>query len=31
MPDLQPLLASDDMQEGLRAFVARRPGAFTGK
>lgn len=31
MPDLQPLLASDDMQEGLRAFVGRRPGAFTGK
>lgn len=31
MPDLQPLLESDDMKEGLRAFVARRPGAFTGK
>lgn len=31
MPDLAPLLASDDMQEGLRAFVARRPGAFTGR
>ena len=31
MPDLQPLLASADMQEGLRAFVGRRPGAFTGK
>jgi enoyl-CoA hydratase len=31
MPDLQPLLASDDMNEGLRAFVARQPGQFTGK
>ena len=31
MPDLAPLLASDDMQEGLRAFVQRRPGAFTGR
>ncbi|MEZ4400864.1 MAG: crotonase/enoyl-CoA hydratase family protein [Kofleriaceae bacterium] len=31
MPDLQPLLASDDMQEGLRAFAARQPGTFTGR
>ncbi|HVK74586.1 MAG TPA: crotonase/enoyl-CoA hydratase family protein [Kofleriaceae bacterium] len=31
MPDLQPLLASEDMQEGLRAFVARQPGAFKGR
>ena len=31
MPDLQPLLASDDMQEGLRAFAARQPGRFTGR
>lgn len=31
LPDLAPLLASDDMQEGLRAFVARRAGEFRGK
>jgi enoyl-CoA hydratase/carnithine racemase len=31
LPDLQPLLASDDMQEGLRAFMERRPGRFSGK
>ncbi len=31
LPDLQPLLASDDMQEGLRAFVERRPGSFRGR
>lgn len=31
LPDLQPLLASEDMQEGLRAFVARKPGTFTGR
>lgn len=31
LPDLQPLLASDDMQEGLRAFLERRPGAFKGR
>jgi enoyl-CoA hydratase/carnithine racemase len=29
--DLQPLMASEDMQEGLRAFMQRRPGAFRGK
>jgi enoyl-CoA hydratase len=29
--DLAPLLASDDMQEGLRAFVERRPGRFHGR
>lgn len=31
LPDLAPLLASDDMQEGLRAFVQRRPGTFSGR
>ena len=31
LADLAPLLASDDMQEGLRAFVERRAGAFRGR
>jgi enoyl-CoA hydratase/carnithine racemase len=31
LPDLQPLLASEDMQEGIRAFLERRPGSFRGK
>jgi enoyl-CoA hydratase/carnithine racemase len=31
MPDLLPLMGSDDVQEGLRAFVERRPGAFKGR
>ena len=30
-PDLQPLVKSEDMQEGLRAFVERRPGRFRGR
>lgn len=29
--DLAPLAASEDMQEGLRAFVERRPGRFRGR
>ncbi|MBS1122833.1 MAG: Enoyl-CoA hydratase [Deltaproteobacteria bacterium] len=31
LPDLQPLMASEDMQEGLRAFTERRSGKFHGK
>ena len=31
MPDLAPLMTSDDVQEGLRAFLGRRPGNFTGR
>ena len=31
LPDLAPLLASDDMREGLAAFLERRAGRFTGK
>jgi enoyl-CoA hydratase/carnithine racemase len=31
MPDLQPLMGSQDMQEGLRAFLERRPGKFQGR
>ncbi|HEY4181566.1 MAG TPA: crotonase/enoyl-CoA hydratase family protein [Kofleriaceae bacterium] len=31
MPDLVPIMKSDDVQEGLRAFVERRPGAFKGR
>jgi len=31
MPDLLPIMKTDDVQEGLRAFVERRPGAFKGR
>jgi len=31
LPDLAPLMKSDDMQEGLRAFLERRPGSFRGR
>lgn len=30
LPELAPLLASEDMAEGLRAFMERRPGRFRG-
>jgi enoyl-CoA hydratase/carnithine racemase len=30
-PGLVPLVASEDMQEGLRAFIERRPGRFRGR
>jgi enoyl-CoA hydratase len=31
MPDLMPIMKSADVQEGLRAFMERRPGTFSGK
>lgn len=31
LPELRPLMRSDDVQEGLRAFAERRPGAFRGR
>jgi enoyl-CoA hydratase len=31
MPDLVPIMTSDDVQEGLRAFIERRRGNFTGE
>jgi enoyl-CoA hydratase/carnithine racemase len=31
LPDLQPLMKSEDVQEGMRAFLERRPGAFHGR
>ncbi len=31
MPDLVPIMKSQDVQEGLTAFIQRRPGAFTGR
>lgn len=31
MPDLIPIMGSEDVQEGLRAFVERRPGSFQGR
>lgn len=31
LPDLRPIMTSADVQEGLRAFMERRPGNFRGK
>jgi enoyl-CoA hydratase len=31
LPDLMPIMRSEDVQEGLRAFMERRPGSFQGK
>ena len=31
LSDLQPLLRSEDMQEGMRSFLERRAGDFSGK
>jgi enoyl-CoA hydratase/carnithine racemase len=31
LPDLAPIMKSDDVQEGMRAFLERRPGAFRGR
>jgi enoyl-CoA hydratase/carnithine racemase len=31
LPRLKPIMASDDVQEGLRAFMERRDGVFSGK
>lgn len=31
LSDLNPLMASEDVQEGLRAFMERRAGSFRGR
>ena len=31
LPDLQPILSSDDVREGMASFLERRPARFRGK
>jgi enoyl-CoA hydratase len=31
LPDLAPIMQSEDVQEGMRAFLERRPGNFRGR
>ncbi len=31
LPDLAPIMKTEDVQEGMRAFLERRPGAFRGR
>lgn len=31
LPDLRPIMASEDAQEGVRSFMERREGRFTGR
>lgn len=31
LPDLQPIMASDDVKEGIQSFVERRQAKFTGR
>ncbi len=31
MPDLVPIMKTADVEEGLHAFIERRPGAFKGR
>jgi hypothetical protein len=31
MPDLAPLMKSEDVKEGVRSFVERREAKFTGQ
>ena len=31
LPELQPIMGSEDVQEGMRAFLERRPGKFRGR